>query len=143
MRGKQLFSDRLEHGENEAIRLPTVKSVDRFGWPTWLAMLFSPVMVIHLVFFKLLPEAGGKTAAENQAEMIRRLQELPAKIPELQSLSAGADFSRTPASFDVGLYTAFADEAAMETYRVHPAHQEVVAFIKEVTSDRAVVDYVV
>jgi len=99
-------------------------------------------MVIHLVFFKLLPEAGGKTAAENQTEMIRRLKELPARIPELKALSVGPDFSKTPASFDVGLYTAFESEQDLETYRVHPAHQEVVAFIKSVSADRAVVDYV-
>ena len=98
-------------------------------------------MITHLVFFKLLPEANGQAAAANQAEMIARLQALPAQIPELQALTCGADFSDTPASFDVGLYTLFASRDDMETYRVHPAHQEVVAFIKEVTSERAVVDY--
>lgn len=98
-------------------------------------------MITHLVFFNMLPEAGGRDAAANAAELVRRLRALPAQIPEIRALEAGTDLSQTPASFDVGLYTRFDSADALETYRVHPAHQEVIAFVKETTSQRAVVDF--
>ena len=99
-------------------------------------------MITHLVFFNLEAEAQGRTAEENIRMLQERLNALPARIPALQSLSCGPVLSSTPASFDFGLWTTFEDADALETYRVHPAHQEVVAFIKEVTTTRAVVDYV-
>ncbi|NBD38348.1 MAG: Dabb family protein [Verrucomicrobia bacterium] len=98
-------------------------------------------MITHLVFFRMKAEASGRDAAENAADLVRRLQELPGKIPQLQELEAGTDFSATPASYDVGLYTCFATREDLEIYRDHPEHQKVVAFVKEVTSERAVVDF--
>jgi hypothetical protein len=98
-------------------------------------------MIIHLVFFKMLPEAEGASGPENADKLVERLQALPGLIPEIQELSAGTDFSGTPASYDVGLLTKFASKEDLETYRVHPDHQKVVAFVQATTSDRAVVDY--
>jgi len=101
----------------------------------------NPLSHDHLVFFKFKPEAAGRSAEENAAELVRRLQDLPARIPEIRELSAGTDISRSPASFDLGLYTAFDSPEDLETYRVHPDHQKVIEFVRETTSDRAVVDY--
>lgn len=98
-------------------------------------------MITHLVFFNMLPEAGGMSGDANARELVRRLKALPGKIPELVELEAGLDFSGTPASYDVGLMTRFKSREDLETYRVHPAHQEVVKFVQETTSARAVVDY--
>ncbi len=98
-------------------------------------------MIAHLVFFKLHPQAGGADAEANAAELVRRLRELPDKIPEIVALEAGRDFSRSPASYDVGLYTRFRSRADLEAYRTHPAHQAVVAFVQQVAGARAVVDY--
>lgn len=98
-------------------------------------------MITHLVFFRMKEEASGRNARENAVELVRRLRELPDKIAALESLEAGTDFSATPASYDVGLYTRFATREDLETYRDHPEHQKVVAFVQEVTSERAVVDF--
>lgn len=89
----------------------------------------------------MLPEAEGGTGEENALKLVAMLEDLKAKIPELVELEAGIDFSRSPASFDVGLLTKFARTEDLETYRVHPDHQEVVKFVQKTTSDRAVVDY--
>ena len=96
----------------------------------------------HLVFFRFKPNALGQDAAANMAKAKKLLEALPAAIPQLKALTCGTDVSRSPASFDFGLYTLFDTEADFIVYRDHPAHQEVVAFIREVVSDRAVVDYV-
>lgn len=98
-------------------------------------------MITHLVFFNMLPEAEGASGEENAAELVRRLRELPDRIPELVELEAGRDFSRSPASYDVGLLTRFKSREDLETYRVHPEHQKVVKFVQATTSARAVVDY--
>lgn len=98
-------------------------------------------MITHLVFFKMLPEAGGQSAERNAHELIARLQALPGEIPEIVELEAGRDFSASPASYDVGLVTRFRDRKDLEAYRVHPQHQKVVAFVQATTAARAVVDY--
>jgi hypothetical protein len=98
-------------------------------------------MITHLVFFKMLPEAEGASGEENASTLVGMLQALPASIPELVKLEAGTDFSRSPASFDVGLVTHFKSAADLESYRVHTEHQKVVAFVQKTTSARAVVDY--
>ncbi len=98
-------------------------------------------MITHLVFFRFHETAEGRSGVENAARAKEMLEALPAQIPEIQSLSCGLDISQTPASFDLGLLTTFADAAALETYRVHPAHQSVVTFIQATTSERAVVDF--
>ena len=99
------------------------------------------IMVIHLVFFNMLPEAEGSTGPENAGRLVELLRGLPAQIPEIVELEAGPDFSRSPASYDVGLLTKFRTRADLETYRVHPAHQEVVEFVRKTTAARAVTDF--
>lgn len=98
-------------------------------------------MITHLVFFTMLPEAEGSSGAENAVKLVTLLQGLPPNIPEIRELEAGLDFSKSPASYDVGLLTKFASKADLETYRVHPEHQKVVAFVQKTTASRAVVDY--
>jgi len=98
-------------------------------------------MITHLVFFKMLPQAEDASAAENTTIIVNLLKELTSKIPELEYLRAGPDFSGTPASYDVGLITQFKSKEALEIYRAHPEHQKVVEVILKVTSARAVVDF--
>lgn len=89
----------------------------------------------------MLPEAEGASGADNAKKLVDQLNELPGKIPEIVELEAGLDFSKSPASYEVGLLTKFRSKEDLETYRVHPDHQKVVSFVQKTTSDRAVVDY--
>lgn len=98
-------------------------------------------MIHHLVFFRFKETALGGSKADNIAKVQAMLEALPSAIPGMGTLHCGPDFSQTPASFDFGLYTAFANKEDLETYRVHPAHQAVVELIKETTNERAVVDF--
>jgi hypothetical protein len=98
-------------------------------------------MIIHLVFFRFAPQAEGRDANANMALVRERLEALPAKIPALVSLACGVDRVRSPASWDFGLHTTFANWEDLETYRVHPEHQAVVKLIQAVTTERAVVDF--
>jgi len=98
-------------------------------------------MIAHLVFWKLKSEANGKSAAENGAEMVRLLKTLPALVPQVRELNAGVDFNRSPAAWDVALYTTFENREDLQTYQDNPEHKKVVAFVLSVVESRAVVDY--
>ncbi|MDP0501240.1 MAG: Dabb family protein [Verrucomicrobiota bacterium JB022] len=98
-------------------------------------------MLKHIVFFRFQPEAEGRDAAGNALEVKRQLESLPAKIAEIRALEVGVDMIRSERSWDLALYSAFDDLEAMKRYQVHPAHQEVIGFIKKVASSIAAVDY--
>ncbi len=78
---------------------------------------------------------------KNIVRVKEMLEALPQKIDSLLSMEVGVDFLRSERSMDLVLTSLFNDKEGLEAYRVHPAHQEVVSFIKEVTHESRVVDY--
>ncbi|MCC5840367.1 MAG: Dabb family protein [Opitutales bacterium] len=97
-------------------------------------------MIRHIVFFRM-KGGGAEEIRRNALELKARLEALPPLIPQIQHLECGLDVVRSEASYDLSLTVDVHDLSALEAYRVHPAHQKVVAFVKEVTTARAVVDY--
>lgn len=99
-------------------------------------------MVVHIVFWRLHEQGlNGKPKEENAREMKRQLEGLMGKIPGLLKCHVGFDFAHTPESADVAMYMEFESKAALDAYTPHPAHQEIVGFLKQVRSERRVVDY--
>lgn len=94
-------------------------------------------MLVHIVMFVFKEES--KEA--NMLKVKSMLEALPSKIDTLRSMEVGIDISRSERSFDMALISMFDDQAGLDVYAPHPAHQEVVAFIKEVTTLSKVVDY--
>ncbi|WP_201354040.1 Dabb family protein [Hydrogenimonas urashimensis] len=94
-------------------------------------------MVVHIVMFRFKDE----NKSENIEKVKAMLEALPREIPSLRSMEVGVDFSRSERSMDLVLTSTFDDRAGLESYRIHPAHQKVVAVIKEVTLESRVVDY--
>jgi hypothetical protein len=98
-------------------------------------------MIKHIVMWTLKDEAEGAGKAANAQKMKQLLTALKPLIPVLRELEVGTDvFAATPAC-DVILYTAFDTRADLDAYQVHPEHQRVVAFVKQVAASRSVVDY--
>lgn len=95
-------------------------------------------MVVHIVMFEFKEE--NKT--ENLRKTKEMLEALVTKVPSLQSMEVGLDFMQSERSFDLVLTSTFADKEGLSSYATHPAHLEVVDFIKEVTQTAKVVDYV-
>lgn len=91
-------------------------------------------MITHVVLFRM---AEGS----EPAELVSRLRALPDQIREIRSYHAGVDVVHGPTSYDVGLVSGFADLDALEAYRRHPAHQEVLEWIGVHTTDRVAVDF--
>ncbi len=98
-------------------------------------------MVKHIVMWSLKPEANGRAAAENAAEMKTRLEGLRGKIPGLKFLEVSVNVFVSAPETHAALYSEFPTRADLDAYSAHPLHQECVAFIKQVVSERRVVDY--
>ena len=98
-------------------------------------------MITHIVFWKMKPEANGRSGEQNASEMKRLLRALPPLIPQIKSLEVGLDFNRSSAAWDIALYTTFEQPEDLHVYQEHPEHQNVVAFVSSVVATRAVVDF--
>ncbi|WP_295780969.1 Dabb family protein, partial [uncultured Microbacterium sp.] len=62
-------------------------------------------------------------------------------IDEIQHIEVGRNVANPQSNWDVALVSEFADVDALERYQVHPAHQEVAAFVRTAVSERSSVDY--
>ncbi len=94
-------------------------------------------MLVHIVMFQF-KEENKETNLIRVKEM---LEALPTKIETLKSMEVGIDISQSERTFDLVLISTFEDQAGLDLYVPHPAHQEVVSVIKEVTVLSKVVDY--
>lgn len=98
-------------------------------------------MIKHIVFWKLAEEALGGSKLENAARIKQLAEGLVDTVPFVRELEVGLDIEGSPAAWDVALYSTFDSVDDLAEYQVHPAHQEVAAIVKQLTVERAVVDY--
>ena len=90
-------------------------------------------MIKHIVIWPMKDEV---TAAQ-KVEMKNRLEALKGVVDELADIEVGIDADNGTMS----LYSVFASNENLAAYQAHPAHQEVVAFVKPLVAGRAVCDY--
>ncbi|HEY0426259.1 MAG TPA: Dabb family protein [Pyrinomonadaceae bacterium] len=95
-------------------------------------------MLIHIVCWKYKAE----TSAEQRAEHLVKLKNLPNVIPNILSFRAGADVLHLERSFDTGLVAAYPDREALDAYTVHPEHQAVANFGKQIAEKVISVDFI-
>ena len=94
-------------------------------------------MIVHIVMFNFKEE----NKADNIAKTKVMLDALVQKIEPLLSMEVGIDFNGSERAMDLSLISTFETKEGLSEYATHPAHLEVVAFIKEVTELSKVVDY--
>ncbi|MGM7697872.1 Dabb family protein [Microbacterium sp. A84] len=94
----------------------------------------------HVVTWKLKSEDAAERGAQ-AAEVARRLNALAGVVPQLLSISAGANSVYPEANWDVTLVADFDSVEALEQYAVHPAHEEAALYIKSVVASRVAVDF--
>lgn len=97
-------------------------------------------MIRHVVTWKLASEDAEERGRQS-AEVARRLNGLDGVVPQLRSISAGANFLYPEANWDVTLVADFDSIEALEQYQVHPAHEEVAGYIRSVVASRVAVDF--
>jgi len=96
----------------------------------------------HVVTWKLAAEDSA-VRSEQAQEVARRLLALEGVVPQLLSISAGANVAYPEANWDVTLVADFDSVDSLEAYQVHPAHEEVVAYVRSVVASRVAVDFVI
>jgi quinol monooxygenase YgiN len=98
-------------------------------------------MLKHIVMWRLKDTAAGSTKLDNGRELKKRLDALKGKIAEIRRLEVGLNIDRSDTASDVVLYSEFADAEALAAYQRHPEHVKVVEFVREISAERRVVDY--
>ena len=99
-------------------------------------------MYKHVVLWKLKEQANNMTNAELRLEVKRRLDTLPAQIPEIISYETALNIGNYGASFfDVSLISEFENKDTFWAYTKYPVHDEVVAYIQSIQESEQIVDY--
>ena len=99
-------------------------------------------MVKHIVMFKFLDNAFGRTKDENVNIAANMLKDLQGKVPTLISSEVQINSkSANQTNYDLVLVSDFNDFQGLEEYIVHPLHKAVGEFMKDVRESRACVDY--
>ncbi|WCM56001.1 Dabb family protein [Microbacterium sp. EF45047] len=94
----------------------------------------------HLVMWKLAAEDAA-VRAEQAAEVARRLNALDGVVPQLRSVSAGANVAHPDVNWYVALVADVDSLDDLAAYQVHPAHEEVAIYIRSVVASRVAVDF--
>ena len=91
-------------------------------------------MITHAVLFKL-------SDVDDAFEARRRISDLRGRIPAIRSLSTGVDAARNGSQWHVALISSHDDWDAFDSYKSHPAHVELLAWLDERVVERAAVDF--
>ena len=90
-------------------------------------------MIKHIVVWKMKEEVS----AGQKVEMKARLEVLQGTVKELIYIEIGIDEGNGTMS----LTSTFASKEDLDAYQAHPAHLEVVEFVKPLVAGRTVCDY--
>ncbi len=99
-------------------------------------------MIRHIVLFKLVHSGDEEALRRARNEVKNRLEALVGKIDVIRTMEVGINLVESGRAFDIALVSAFDNLEDLETYRVHPAHQEVVKYISEFKEQSAAVDFI-
>lgn len=94
----------------------------------------------HIVTWGMAAD-DAETRAAHAAEVATRLRALDDVVESIRALSVGVNVLDIAGNADVALVADFDDEAGLQAYQTHPAHQAVVGFIRSVTGSRSAVDF--
>ncbi len=94
-------------------------------------------MIKHIVMWRLKEE----NKEENAKQMKIKLEALINHVPQIKKIEVGIDFNKSDQAFDVVLYSEFETAEDLDAYQEDPIHKEAAAFVKQVVTQRAVVDY--
>ncbi|HVN48196.1 MAG TPA: Dabb family protein [Bacteroidota bacterium] len=98
-------------------------------------------MIKHIVVWKLKNFAEGGSKQKNALKVKELLESMHGKIPGLHHIEVGINFTNEENAGDIVLYSELDSREALDAYQNHPAHVAVKDFIKNVRSERQVIDY--
>jgi hypothetical protein len=98
-------------------------------------------MIRHIVMFKLKEFQTDALKQVAALEVKKRLDELPSKIDLIRQYSSGIDIRNLSWSYNIVLTMDFDSMADLDSYTIHPAHQDFVTFNKEYSVSKVCADY--
>lgn len=98
-------------------------------------------MVKHIVMWRLKDPAPGRTRMQDALEIKRLLEDLAGRIPGLVTVEVGINELPGEDAAELVLYSEFDSYETLRVYAEHPAHVEVAAKVKQLRSERRVIDY--
>ena len=101
----------------------------------------TPVMINHVVLFKLKEFETEKEKSAMRDQIKSSLLGLKGKIDELKYIEVGNNYQLDSASYDICLITHFESFDDLKKYAVHPEHLKAVDLVRNNTSARAAVDF--
>jgi hypothetical protein len=93
-------------------------------------------VVVHLVSFKYRQDVDEAARQDHRA----RLKAL-ADIEGILDFKVGADFVRSPRSYDTGIVVQFRDRAALDSYATNPRHVPVAKLGRDLSESIIAVDF--
>ncbi len=99
-------------------------------------------MLRHIVMWKLKDQAEGADKATNAAKMKTLLDSCAGLVPGMGKFEVALAQTGLEATYDVVLYSEFADMACLQAYQQHPTHLAIIPFIGAVREARQCMDYV-
>jgi hypothetical protein len=91
-------------------------------------------LITHIVMMKFADAA-------DRDEAKKRLEELPAAIPQIRSLTVGLDVVGSEVSQDLALITTHDSIDDLKGYQSHPVHVEFGGWLRPLLTSRSVVDF--
>lgn len=98
-------------------------------------------MIKHIIMWKLHDRAEGFSKLDNAKRIKTALKKMTNEIPEINHSEIGINFCKSEHAYDIVMICEFNSRSDLEKYQKHPAHLELIKFIKTLRSERHVVDY--
>jgi hypothetical protein len=98
-------------------------------------------MLKHIVMWKLKEHAEGAGRAANAVKLKALLDACDKLVPGMLKLEVAIAEPGLEATYDVVMYSEFADKAALDAYQEHPQHVALKPFVIAVREARQCMDY--
>ena len=98
-------------------------------------------MLKHIVMWRFVEGAEGKSRQEHALWMKEHLEALVGIVPQIRSMEVGVNCYPSDTAYDVVLISTFDNKEAMDQYKVHPVHVAVSEYCKKVQECRVDIDY--
>ena len=98
-------------------------------------------MIRHIVLWKFLEFTKEGNKKQNLQRARQMLNEMATEIEGIIDLKIGINMGTGINRSDLALSILFKDQAALDIYQKHPAHQKVKDFLGEVRYERRGIDY--
>jgi hypothetical protein len=98
-------------------------------------------MVVHISMAKYRDFAAGQTKEQNLRRAKSMTESLPRRVPTINRIEVGVNVLHGPADYDAVSYSEYDSMDAVKATVTHPAHDELIEFLKQVTESTHAVTY--